>query len=291
MSYFDKYTRLTKLPIFFPDKPMYHYTNRQGLQGILESQQIWLTERQYLNDSSEIMHAFNVIKNSILEIAQDKNLWEELFSFFCKNYIEKTEHYIFSFSSKSNYLYAWRCYADDGAGYCLKFSKNFFENKEENNLDQPMFVFLKNFYSNSMSILDIKIQDIVSLVEEDIKKNECHKPEIFIHFIGAILHLLPVIKHPAYKEEDEYRIVSSAHDDKQSQIFYICSNGVKKQYYSFNLEYVEEIWVGPRLDFKQAKSDIENLLQELRKKGHRVDHIQIRPSEIPYKPLKVSLRN
>lgn len=35
---------------------LFHYTNAEGLIGIIESQSIWATHYAYLNDSEEIRH-------------------------------------------------------------------------------------------------------------------------------------------------------------------------------------------------------------------------------------------
>jgi len=39
-----------------PDKYLFHYTDLNGLQGILSNADLWLTDSRYLNDSEEMRH-------------------------------------------------------------------------------------------------------------------------------------------------------------------------------------------------------------------------------------------
>jgi len=44
---------------------LYHYTDANGLLGILESKEIFLTQSDYLNDSSELIHGWEITKKII----------------------------------------------------------------------------------------------------------------------------------------------------------------------------------------------------------------------------------
>ncbi|MEU6190491.1 hypothetical protein [Nocardia sp. NPDC047038] len=43
------------------DKQLYHYTDINGLKGILDSGEIWLTHMAYLNDSQEFEYGIGVM--------------------------------------------------------------------------------------------------------------------------------------------------------------------------------------------------------------------------------------
>jgi len=45
---------------------LYHYTDRSGLRGILQSKHIWATHIEYLNDSSEFKHAYSQASTDVL---------------------------------------------------------------------------------------------------------------------------------------------------------------------------------------------------------------------------------
>ncbi len=40
---------------------LFHYTNYQGLEGIIESQTLWATHYRYLNDAEELIHAKTIL--------------------------------------------------------------------------------------------------------------------------------------------------------------------------------------------------------------------------------------
>jgi hypothetical protein len=48
-----------------PDKPLYHYTTRRGILGIVGAKEIWVTHTQYLNDRREFLHAIDLTRAEI----------------------------------------------------------------------------------------------------------------------------------------------------------------------------------------------------------------------------------
>jgi hypothetical protein len=65
----DRHDELTRL---------YHYTTIEGLKGILESEEIWATDVDYLNDGSEYVYAERFIEDVLTDLAQDEFLRELL---------------------------------------------------------------------------------------------------------------------------------------------------------------------------------------------------------------------
>jgi hypothetical protein len=57
------------VPAFVRDQPpaevevpdvVYHYTNAAGLLGVLSTQQLWMTDTDFLNDAEELAYARGV---------------------------------------------------------------------------------------------------------------------------------------------------------------------------------------------------------------------------------------
>jgi hypothetical protein len=46
-------------------KHLYHYTSQKGLLGILEHDNLWMTNILYLNDSSEFKHTLDLVKTEL----------------------------------------------------------------------------------------------------------------------------------------------------------------------------------------------------------------------------------
>jgi hypothetical protein len=77
MSIVDSiYDILPELYINPATKNIYHYTNSNGLLGILNSKKLWLTEFSYMNDPDEIQHGmkkyYERVLVKLIEILESK---------------------------------------------------------------------------------------------------------------------------------------------------------------------------------------------------------------------------
>jgi hypothetical protein len=203
-------------------------------------------------------------------------------------------------------LYAWRGYANDGTGFSIGFKKEFFksgpietltsqsspiESPEEK--QKPMLFGRTKAYYNIEELLP-GLDELISITEQDLMgidlQNDKQKLEIFGYLTATLLPYLTSIKHEAYFEEQEYRIYELANDNKAQKFFAPSPitesphlGSQRKSFFAFDLSYISEIWVGPRLNFEHAKSDILKILHALKQEGRAVGDIEIIPSGIPYK--------
>lgn len=51
---------------------LYHYTTLEGLKGILETQTLWATHFEFLNDSSELSTFKDILSNALM-VAHESN--------------------------------------------------------------------------------------------------------------------------------------------------------------------------------------------------------------------------
>jgi len=152
--------RKTQMPIGFsawqqqctnPPEFLYHYTDAQGLLGILSSGRLWATNVRFMNDPSEITYAVDLIRGVIEKMKQevappigsdlkpltDLDAWdahlERVGNSFPLDYLKSAleaalkmfeigigEAYVISFCVKDNLLSQWRGYGKDG-GYSIGF--------------------------------------------------------------------------------------------------------------------------------------------------------------------------
>lgn len=106
---------------------IYHYTDVHGALGILQSGELWFTEREHLNDPVEIRHGLRIAHELFQTAAQERGaaiprdvalrLTEEH-----RRGLETFGFWIFSASLEGDDLGQWRNYADDGRGVCFGFS-------------------------------------------------------------------------------------------------------------------------------------------------------------------------
>lgn len=124
---------------------VYHYTSGNAVLGILQNEKIvlWLTNADYLNDTTEGTAIFESVKIAAKSLFERKLLGQELYqrivniavvdthdypTFYDsksdKKYhsdYKKCDVYTMSFSTNSDSLPMWNYYA--GNGYCLHFNK------------------------------------------------------------------------------------------------------------------------------------------------------------------------
>lgn len=81
---------------------LYHYTNTAGLMGMIKNSEIWITERNFMNDISEKITA-DIFFND-LGITPPSSF----------------ESYIFSLSTHKNKSNQWSTYGNND-GYCIEF--------------------------------------------------------------------------------------------------------------------------------------------------------------------------
>lgn len=60
----------------FPET-IYHYTSVEGLFNIIKTNNLWLTDYEYMNDSSEIIHGFEVAQKILKEIEKESQYSEK----------------------------------------------------------------------------------------------------------------------------------------------------------------------------------------------------------------------
>lgn len=189
-------------------KHLYHYTNLEGLKGIIKNQSLWATHYKCLNDKSEIILFVEKRLPQIIKPALDKVYTEYLFqngraleSFFENqgNLEEVIKHdsyvlpkallkaldneiYICSFCgepsdsnvAKHGRLSQWRGYGNEEGRFCLVF-------------DTEKLEHLNTIEHTKFSYMGLGLGDIVYSDQEEKFKNE------FSEYIDAIIDYTPAV--------------------------------------------------------------------------------------------------
>jgi hypothetical protein len=118
-------------------KPLYHYTDANGLKGIIEKQEIWFTSHRYLNDPTELSFGIDAAHQAIASVSKKRS---DRVKLFCSvladllnvgNITQALEYLLASFSYKRNDLGQWRAYASNGRGFALGLAPHLFAVEEE----------------------------------------------------------------------------------------------------------------------------------------------------------------
>jgi hypothetical protein len=197
----------TQVPEF-----LYHYTSSSGLYEIVKSDSIWASKIQYLNDSEEFVGATERCASLLREIAgRQTQTWpRELILFMAESLsrIDSVNICVCSFTEKSDLLSQWRGYCPPGGGYCLGIeSKSLIEA-----FGSKKFTMLPCVYSWFHHDLLLKdainntLPGLLKIPSVPLDQLPQHAEPIVQIFFGLIHEIAPIIKHPGFAEEKEWRV-------------------------------------------------------------------------------------
>ena len=181
-----------------PPTIIFHYTDINGLLGMIATGKIWATHVSRLNDSSEYLHGIKVVADCVHNTmpVSSKPLVDKILSEF-----KKVETYVASYSTEHDLLSQWRSYSGGKVGYCLGLATNGIAT-----LDHSTPLLEAVIYKDSLA--QQVISKMVSRVDEYLQNNQFG--EVEVNFLlgmvgGTLANLACTIKHPKFEEENEYR--------------------------------------------------------------------------------------
>jgi len=287
------------LDFSLPSK-IYHYTSTSGLRGILENNSLWFTHFEYLNDKSERYYAYQLF-HGCLEDEKD-DLKESYYQFISKgiyldddlNYsIDKTvissnrNYYVCSFSTNDDSLNMWNYYTktDNKTGYNIRFDTNKLINGLSN---QSFYRYRVNYDVEKQKKVYKNYIHHYNNAWDDNKSNKYKKSLRALLFDLVDLRSL-IFKHPAFINEEEFRIVFSIDDNNFETIKndglskFRELNGLIVPYLSVSFDKisVDGIRISPTQKDLLAK---KGLLMMLDNYGYKhISEANINNSDIPFR--------
>lgn len=209
-----------------PDLPkiLWHYTDAQGLLGILQSQQFWASSATYLNDDQELDYGYSCLSKSLNIVASELDHLGQITSSgqtkkeepasllgdalrfqeaelkgylkipFGRPVYETSDIYIVSFCEEGDLLSQWLGYSE-GSGYALGFDR------EE---------LAKSIAQNGLGMRLGKVLygDDGADMFHTVIKSQIHTPgsNFKIDDMKSLLQEVGWCKHPAFKAEQEWRL-------------------------------------------------------------------------------------
>ncbi|MBP2642499.1 MAG: hypothetical protein H6Q67_386 [Firmicutes bacterium] len=280
-----------------PKFPLYHYTDVNGLYGLISNNEFWVTKSNYLNDPSEITY-FNTIYSELLNdngILLMDNISTELikketnaslsFPDFCSRYHkysnqfnetfqETFDLYILSFTSNSDSLTLWSNYSSH-IGYNLGFNRTLLDcwNKEN-----ERFFLGRVIYSKSLQLRKIREHFLnayltFAYVYQSTEYTSHFTQSDLLNMIFGNLSMALKInsmffKNYLFKSEEECRAVFVSNKDyeipgKKHEVDFRPSNGVIIPYIKvpFKIKNISSINIGPKNNMDIAKNGLEFFLK------------------------------
>lgn len=197
---------------------LYHYTGIGALLGIVESRRLWASHAYYLSDSKEILHACDVLNTILSEKVEEFDAEEkefvQQFAQWLETFRGNAFHiFLFSLSEERSLLSQWRSYTPHGKGVSLGFSPSILNHI----LKTPGFRIARCLYERPqhVELMNSLLEKMLVTFRQRLphldtsKSHPSQKYHGFLEdFRSELLQVLTIVKHSAFREESEWRIVS-----------------------------------------------------------------------------------
>lgn len=275
---------------------LWHYTDANGLIGILETGKMWATQVTCLNDTLEQLFFGDLVHNAVREKKRDntdENL--DLLLYAANEILQNRDfttvgQFVICFSGSEDDLGQWRGYGGGECGYAIGFQSQHLKDA----LTKRPCSFLV-----PMSYTDSTHNNVVSSVmswgetyyREGLVRGDTD-PKIwakeFVEVFSNELSLLAsLVKHPKFSGEKEYRIVDYLQEGDHKNLIFRQKRTLLARHLPLDLTVdangsgllpITSIYVGPGPGQKISKISVGDLLEKC---GYKDINVQL--SSVPYR--------
>ena len=198
MSRADKYEHLKKLIQAFSEPyrgTVYHYTSAEGISGIIDKHEIWMSNTAFMNDTTELKE---------LEKAtgiKDSDFTNDAVKEECRGRgpqagsYERNQYYMASFSRKKDSLEQWRAYGN----FCIGFDATELAKKRRISLYECLYT------EDAIRKWILAKEQIIkgtSLPDEDQRNNAAYN----LLYVASMKY-----KNKHFRNEEEIRLVATSY--------------------------------------------------------------------------------
>lgn len=284
---------------------VFHYTDANGLMGIIDSDTLWFTDIRYLNDPSEFRFGRKFALDTLRQAAGEHPSTDPLVILFCQRMLSGLDTalsafamFAGSFSKNGDDLGQWRAYSDDGKGFCLGISRRIFTPSElqDDPLKNSVIIALGYEADEAKAEQREGVAQAVELLKRPKVRAALDNPpglwKVFLQQLSVALakwiYFVAVgFKHPAYQAEQEVRLLLISETEKlRPYVKMRVRNGTLVPYISWPFSpslrqagMITDIRVGPA-----AEPSAEGALYaHLKRCGISLEDVKIERSTIPYR--------
>ena len=212
-----------------PPEFLYHYTNGQGLEGILRSRTLRATQIDCLNDTTELVYGFQVMRECFKRAAMFDEFRFQVIDEVEKDLTENEPHYVASFCEDGDLLSQWRGYAQSSDGYAIGFRSSRLRARPSQIGRQLQQI----IYSRGEQ--DRRLGIVVDAIKESAASAEGLDAR-FVHSTATSIafRLLFRFKHELFSGEREWRLIAFSSDETPEK--FRMRNGYVTPYIEIPLE-------------------------------------------------------
>ncbi len=257
-----------------PQDTLYHYTSLTGLLGIVGSGELRASDVRYMNDSAELRHTLDLLSSQVTQRivagVDNPTLLKQLLEWLSHRVVSGSLLMGASFRANGNLLSQWRGYSVHGKGVSLGFDP-------EHILQcagRQQFQVGRCLYDPAeQAALVEQIIDAVEQLAEQQGPDEAagrapswHR--VFEQLEGDLLRIAAVLKHPAFAEEQEWRLVSPLITrSHEHPVRFREGHTMLVPYYAFDLGgdtgsmQLEHVYLGPTNNIDLSMHSLQLYLQ------------------------------
>jgi hypothetical protein len=273
---------------------LYHYTGAAGLEGIVGKGCMYATSIRYLNDSLEMEYpldlADEVLQHRVKTASQNEGTRNAI-SFLRKALAaaDQTGTYVISFSARGDQLSQWRGYCSSGPGFAIGVSTQSLRPFTRALGFTPMPCIYDETDHRALleSVLDDAIDRIRTELPGDNEREMSRRlMNIASDFYAHFITIAPALKHPSFREEEEWRFASSQIAEDDPRIQFRAGHHTLIPYYPFQFTdgeskaTVTDLVVGPSHIPTLALASAQAFAQR-----GRIPVQMVRASSVPYREV------
>jgi len=262
-----------------PTRVLYHYTSLSGLMGIVDSKSLYATDIRYFNDAAEMAHTANLLRLEIARRIEQQGAPTMLLGQFREWVSDRLTNghmqFVASFTANGNILSQWRGYTPKGQGVSIGFRPDVLRKCA----DDQTFGMGRCRYEpkEQQEIAKSILSAVEALAEqqgENLDPSKRHPSnsfhDVFEEIEGDLLRVAALLKHPAFKEEEEWRIVSPITSNYvETPICYRGGQSMLMPYMLFELPQaddralaIEHVFLGPTPNVNQSMLSLSRYLSK-----------------------------
>ena len=195
----------------FAEKPqhtLYHYTSLNGAMGIIENRSVRATEIRYFSDAAEMKHTVNLLLDNI-------HRFSPLPASHLRNWLTDRltgghQLFVACFTANGNLLSQWRSYSPTkGASLGFDAAKLYASATRQGCQIGKCVYDPKEQKSIAIMIVE-HIRGLLKTKEKALsnREDETRYYRVFQEVELDLLRIAALLKHPAFHEEEEWRVVS-----------------------------------------------------------------------------------
>lgn len=196
-----KYEQLKRLIQAFSEPyngHIYHYTSVDGISGIIDKHEIWMSNTAFMNDTTELkmlQNAKAIFKDTDFAYDAVRHEWNDMLNQQRVDENRQTDYYMASFSRKKDSLEQWRAYGN----FCIGFDARKLAVKKRVLLCTCLYT--ENDIRKWV-LKKEKIDEWKGLGDDEEKRSGAYN----LFYIASMKY-----KNDHFKNEREIRLIASSH--------------------------------------------------------------------------------